>query len=68
MTFKVIIKNQLPLDVLESQIKNLNMKRSLSGQIMVFDHIDIDIVLDEKDLMFLGQSKHLTQTIRDKAI
>ena len=48
MTFKVIIMNQLPLDVLERQIKNLNMKRSLSGQIMVFDHIDIDIVLDEK--------------------
>ena len=48
MTLKVTIKNQLPLDVMESEIKNLDMKRSLSGQIMVFDHIDMDIVLDEK--------------------
>mgnify|MGYP003114137195 FL=1 len=48
MAIKISIKNQLPLDVLESEIKNLNMKRSLSGQIMVFNHIDMDIVLDEK--------------------
>ena len=48
MTLKVTIKNQLPLDVMESEIKNLDMKRSLSGQIMVFNHIDMDIVLDEK--------------------
>jgi|TARA_R110000822_G_scaffold72529_5_gene174231 hypothetical protein len=48
MTLKVSIKNQLPLEVMESEIKNLDMKRSLSGQIMVFNHIDMDIVLDEK--------------------
>ena len=48
MTLKVTIKNQLPLEVMENEIKNLDMKRSLSGQIMVFDHIDMDIVLDEK--------------------
>lgn len=48
MTVKITIKNQLPLDVMESEIKNLDMKRSLSGQIMVFNHIDMDIVLDEK--------------------
>ena len=48
MTVKITIKNQLPLDVMENEIKNLDMKRSLSGQIMVFNHIDMDIVLDEK--------------------
>ena len=48
MAIKISIKNQLPLDVMESEIKNLDMKRSLSGQIMVFNHIDMDIVLDEK--------------------
>mgnify|MGYP003629226402 FL=1 len=48
MSIKISIKNQLPLDVMESEIKNLEMKRSLSGQIMVFNHIDMDIVLDEK--------------------
>jgi hypothetical protein len=48
MNVKISIKNQLPLDVMESEIKNLEMKRSLSGQIMVFNHIDMDIVLDEK--------------------
>ncbi len=48
MSIKISIKNQLPLDVMESEIKNLDMKRSLSGQIMVFNHIDMDIVLDEK--------------------
>ena len=48
MTVKIKIKNQLPLDVMENEIKNLDMKRSLSGQIMVFNHIDMDIVLDEK--------------------
>ena len=50
MTLKVSIKNQLPLEVMESEIKNLDMKRSLSGQIMVFNHIDMDIVLDEKQV------------------
>jgi hypothetical protein len=48
MSIKISIKNQLPLDVMESEIKNLDIKRSLSGQIMVFNHIDMDIVLDEK--------------------
>jgi hypothetical protein len=48
MTVKISIKNQLPLEVMEREIKNLDMKRSLSGQIMVFNHIDMDIVLDEK--------------------
>ena len=33
---------------MESEIKKLDMKRSLSGQIMVFNHIDMDIVLDEQ--------------------
>jgi hypothetical protein len=48
MSIKISIKNQLPLDVMEGQIQKLDMKRSLSGQIMVFNHIDMDIVLDEK--------------------
>ena len=48
MSIKISIKNQLPLDVMEGEIKNLDMKRSLAGQIMVFNHIDMDIVLDEK--------------------
>jgi len=47
MSIKISIKNQLPLDVMEGEIKNLDMKRSLAGQIMVFNHIDMDIVLDE---------------------
>ena len=34
MAIKISIKNQLPLEVMEGEIKNLEMKRSLSGQIM----------------------------------
>jgi hypothetical protein len=48
MSIKISIKNQLPLEVMEGEIKKLDIKRSLSGQIMVFNHIDMDIVLDEK--------------------
>ena len=48
MAIKISIKNQLPLEVMEGEIRKLEMKRSLSGQIMVFNHIDMDIVLDEK--------------------
>ncbi len=59
MAIKISIKNQLPLDVMESEIKSLDMKRSLSGQIMVFNHIDMDIVLDEK------QGKITTYTKKD---
>ena len=57
MSIKISIKNQLPLDVMEGKIKNLNMKRSLSGQIMVFNHIDMDIVLDEKSGKVTAYSK-----------
>ncbi len=57
MSIKISIKNQLPLDVMESEIKNLDMKRSLSGQIMVFNHIDMDIVLDEKSGKVTAYSK-----------
>ena len=57
MTVKIKIKNQLPLDMMESEIKNLDMKRSLSGQIMVFNHIDMDIVLDEKTGKVTAYSK-----------
>ena len=57
MAIKISIKNQLPLDVMESEIKNLEMKRSLSGQIMVFNHIDMDIVLDEKRGKITAYSK-----------
>ena len=57
MTIKISIKNQLPLDVMEGKIKNLNMKRSLAGQIMVFNHIDMDIVLDEKSGKVTAYSK-----------
>ena len=59
MTVKITLKNQLPLEAMEGQIKNLDMKRSLSGQIMVFNHIDMDIVLDEK------QGKITTYTKKD---
>ena len=48
MSIKIDIKNQLPLDVMENEIKSLDMKRSLSGHIMVLNHVDMDIVLDEK--------------------
>ena len=48
MSIKISIKNQLPVDVMEQEIKNLDLKRSLAGEIMVFNHIDMDIVLDEK--------------------
>jgi hypothetical protein len=57
MAIKINIKNQLPLDVMEGEIKNLDMKRSLSGQIMVFNHIDMDIVLDEKTGKVTAYSK-----------
>ena len=57
MSIKIKIKNQLPLEVMEGEIKNLNMKRSLSGQIMVFNHIDMDIVLDEKSGKLTAYSK-----------
>jgi hypothetical protein len=57
MAIKISIKNQLPLDVMEGEIKNLDMKRSLSGQIMVFNHIDMDIVLDEKTGKVTAYSK-----------
>ena len=57
MTIKISIKNQLPLDVMESEIKKLDMKRSLSGQIMVFNHIDMDIVLDEQSGKVTAYSK-----------
>ena len=57
MSIKIKIKNQLPLEVMESEIKNLDMKRSLSGQIMVFNHIDMDIVLDEKNGKLTAYSK-----------
>tara|TARA_R100000231_G_scaffold98774_1_gene73738 strand:- start:631 stop:1179 length:549 start_codon:yes stop_codon:yes gene_type:complete len=57
MSIKINVKNQLPLEVMEGQIKNLDMKRSLSGQIMVFNHIDIDIVLDEKTGKVTAYSK-----------
>ncbi len=57
MTVKITLKNQLPLDVMESEIKKLEMKRSLSGQIMVFNHIDMDIVLDEQNGKVTAYSK-----------
>tara|TARA_R100001015_G_C4604392_1_gene159386 strand:+ start:730 stop:1278 length:549 start_codon:yes stop_codon:yes gene_type:complete len=57
MSIKITIKNQLPLDVMEGEIKNLDMKRSLSGQIMVFNHIDMDIVLDEETGKVIAYSK-----------
>jgi hypothetical protein len=57
MAIKINIKNQLPLDVMEGEIKNLDMKRSLSGQIMVLNHIDMDIVLDEKTGKVTAYSK-----------
>lgn len=57
MAIKISIKNQLPLDVMEGEIKKLDMKRSLSGQIMVFNHIDMDIVLDEKTGKVTAYSK-----------
>ena len=57
MTVKISIKNQLPLEVMESKIKDLDIKRSLSGQIMVFNHIDMDIVLDETTGKLTAYSK-----------
>jgi hypothetical protein len=48
MAIKITLKNSLPLDVLEGEIKKLDLKKALSGQIMIFDHRDMDIVLDEK--------------------
>jgi len=57
MSIKISIKNQLPLDIMEGEIKKLDMKRSLSGQIMVFNHIDMDIVLDEKTGKVIAYSK-----------
>lgn len=57
MAIKISIKNQLPLDVMEEEIKKLNMKRSLAGQIMVFNHIDMDIVLDESTGKVTAYSK-----------
>ena len=57
MSIKISIKNQLPLDVMEGEIKKLDMKRSLSGQIMVFNHIDMDIVLYEKTGKVIAYSK-----------
>jgi hypothetical protein len=57
MAIKISIKNQLPLDVMESEIKKLNIKKSLAGQIMVFNHIDMDIVLDEKTGKVTAYSK-----------
>lgn len=57
MAIKISIKNQLPLEVMEGEIKSLEMKRSLSGQIMVFNHIDMDIVLDEKKGKITAYSK-----------
>ena len=57
MTVKITLKNQLPLDVMESEIKKLEIKRSLSGQIMVFNHIDMDIVLDEQKGKVTAYSK-----------
>jgi hypothetical protein len=57
MTVKITIKNQLPLDVMENEIRNLNMKRSLAGHIMVFNHVDMDIVLNEKTGKVTAYSK-----------
>ena len=57
MSIKISIKNQLSLDVMEEEIKKLDMKRSLAGQIMVFNHIDMDIVLDEKSGKVTAYSK-----------
>ena len=57
MAIKISIKNQLPLDVMEGQIRKLDIKRSLSGNIMVFNHIDMDIVLDEKTGKVTAYSK-----------
>ena len=42
---------------MEGKIKNLNMKRALSGQIMVFNHIDMNIVLDESTGKVTAYSK-----------
>ena len=57
MAIKISIKNQLPLEVMEQQIKKLDMKRTLAGQIMVFNHIDMDIVLDEAGAKVTAYSK-----------
>jgi len=57
MTVKITLKNQLPLDVMEGEIKKLEIKRSLSGQIMVLNHIDMDIVLDEQSGKVTAYSK-----------
>ena len=57
MSVKISIKNQLPLEVMEGLIRKLDMKRSLSGHIMVFNHIDMNIVLDEKTGKVTAYSK-----------
>ena len=68
MTVKITLKNQLPLDVMEGEIKKLEMKRSLSGQIMVFNHIDMDIVLDEQSGKVTAYSKKLFDYLFKKGV
>ena len=53
----ISIKDAKQLEYIREQIKVLELKKSLSGKLMIFNHRDIDIVLDEKSKRITTYSK-----------
>jgi len=53
----ISIKDAKQLEYIREQIKVLELKKSLSGKLMIFNHRDIDIVLDEKSKKITTYSK-----------
>jgi|TARA_R100000458_G_C8163291_1_gene166539 hypothetical protein len=53
----ISIKDDKQLEYIREQIKVLELKKSLSGKLMILNHRDIDIVLDENSKVITAYSK-----------
>ncbi len=51
------IKDDKELEYIREQIKVLDLKKSLGGKLMIFNHRDIDIVLDENSKEITAYTK-----------
>lgn len=49
MTINIKIKSELDIEKYLAEIEKLHIKKSLGGDIMIFDHKDMDIVIDEEN-------------------
>ena len=53
----ISVKDDKELEYIREQIKVLELKKSLSGKLMILNHRDIDIVLDENSKKITAYTK-----------